>query len=98
MATSVTKFEVLLPTDNASEPSVNTFLDTIGAISPFVQSQADVYTSSSGAPVQYSSIYGLLTSSQTSSALSALNTLNSSLASVGNPAVVCISYTVTTEP
>jgi hypothetical protein len=98
MSTILTRFEVLLPTDIASATAVNSFLNTLGAIVPFIQSQADQYTGSTGAPVQFSSIYGQLTSGQTTSALAALTTLNAALADAGDGPVSCNVWQVTTEP
>lgn len=98
MPTPLTQFQVLLPTDTASQTAIATFLDTIGGLTPFVQSQADVYTGSTGAPVQYSSIYGNLTGPETTSALAALATLNAALVLAGDPVAFCTSHGVTSQP
>ena len=96
MPTSLIKFEVqLIEADNGSPVDIaqKNFLQSLGTIST-VYRYATWSFDSSGNYTQYTSCYGLINSSQASTALSYLNTLNTALGTT----VPCISYTVNQQP
>lgn len=97
MSTTMTRFEVQIPYFSDGTPqatAINTFLDNIGSLAPFIQAPQYVYNSSSDPGTYTRLIYGLITAAQGPTALGYLNTLNSALGSN----VLCTINNVTTEP
>lgn len=98
MATVLTRFEVLMPAltgDPTHDNAINTFIANMNTLC-----QLEVYDGGffalNGYPAGNYQVfyYGLLTSTQTSTALGYLNTLNAALGFN----VPCISFTVTQQP
>jgi hypothetical protein len=89
----LTKFEIRLPIDQgngtAQDLAIEAFQSNLNAIIPYTFQQANQSDGS-----EYRLTFGLLTSTQASTALALLNTLNAALGFT----VVCYSYPVTTQP
>lgn len=98
MSSPVTRFEVLLPnvdssTDPTSWNAINTFQTNMESLTTLYVYQVNNMANGK----QYASVYGYLTSTQNSTALGYLNTLNSSL-SVGVGPVMCVSTSGSSQP
>lgn len=95
MATSVTRFEchIPVPVDGSSESSsVNTFMDNVKNLTTCVQDTC--YVNISGVATYCYRIYGFLLSSQLSTALGYLNSLNASLGS----SILCVTEAANSQP
>lgn len=104
MATSTTRFEVLLPVvdpsvDNASFTAVQTFISNMtslvqtGTVKKLFLYQSNEYVSQGN----YYTVFGYLTVAQQSTALGYLNTLNSSIAAGYSP-VTCVAWNGNLQP
>jgi hypothetical protein len=102
MATSLTRFEIVLPSVDSGTPSdtaIKSFITSMLTLCQLVMTSAYVYPQSGGGTtVGQNVLYGLISAAQQVTALGFLNTLNAALVAAGGTAVLCTVSTVTSEP
>lgn len=100
MATSLTRFEIVLPsvdTGSSDDTAMTNFRRNMETLTTRLFFTTAYRYDASDALTQRSILYGYITIAQQSTALGYLNTLNAAL-SAGNTPVDCEIWNVTSEP